>query len=255
MTTHSACTSSRLFRWTLTCTTLALAACGGGGSSSAPSTLSSVVGAWEDQTSPRRTLAALILSTGAHWRFYRNSSDNSMGFEQGTASATGSAFQASVMDYPNGFTARSTSVSAQIGHNTLTGTRTWTAGSDDFALTPMPQAEFDIAHAPLINDIQGNWSGTLSSGSSSSAATFVLQSNGTFTGSNGGCQYSGTLSPMSGTNAYQVNWNFVLSSCTFTTASPTGLALAYHPTGSSTQLFVAVQDASHQSGWLFTATR
>lgn len=254
LTTPSACTSSRLFRWALACTTLALAACGGGGSSSAPSTLNSVVGAWEDQISPRRTLAALILPSGDHWLFYRNSSDSSMGFEQGTASATGSAFQANVMDYPNGFTARSVSVSAQIGNNSLTGTRTWTAGSDSFVLSPMPTAEFDNAHAPLISDIQGSWSGTLSSGSSSSAATFVLQSNGTFTGSNGGCQYSGTLSPMSGSNAYQVSWLFAPSGCSFT-ASTTGLALAYHPTGSSTQLFVALQDSTRQSGWLFSATR
>lgn len=249
-------TFTRLVQGTWTCGLLALAACGGGGSPSpAPSTLSSAVGAWEDKTSPRKTLAALILPSGAHWLFYRNSSDSGLGFEQGTASATGSSLQASVMDYPNGFTARSVSVSAQIGNNTLTGTRSWTTGSDNFALTPMAQAEFDSAHAPLTNDIQGSWSGTLSSGSSSSAATFELLSNGSFTGSNSGCQYSGTLSPMNGTNAYQVSLNFVASTCSFTTASATGLAMAYHPSNTTTQLFVAVQDSTRQLGWLFTATR
>lgn len=253
--TRLALTASRFFRWTLACAALALAACGGDGASAPPSTLDSVAGAWEDQTSARKTLAALILPSGAHWLFYRNSNDSSMGYEQGTASAAGNAFQARVMDYPNGFTARAVNVTAQIGTNSLTGTRAWTADRDSFALTPMPSASFDAQHNPQISDIAGNWTGTLSSASSSSAATFLLQSDGTFSGSNGGCGYRGALTPMSGVNAYQVSWNFVRNTCTFTTTSPTGLAMAYHPTSNSTQLFVAVQDDSRQRGWLFTATR
>jgi len=235
-----------------------LSACGGGGGTGATpaSTLPLAVGAWEDTSSPRRVLASLILDSGAYWLFYRQAADGSAGFEQGTATATGQTLQADMVDYPNGFSAYAVSVNATLASRSIAGTRTWRTGQDAFALTPLPASAFDAQHAPQISDIQGDWThGTLSSPSASSAAVLSLQSDGRFYGSNGGCQYSGTLSPQSGVNAYAVVLNFAAGTCSHSTLSASGLALAYHPTSGGTQLFLAVQDSSRQYGWLFTATR
>lgn len=252
LTTPSACTSSRLFRWALACTTLALAACGGGGSSSAPSTLNSVVGAWKDSST--RTQVALISSNGTFWAFY-DGTGGTAGFDQGSASATGTSFQASTKEYLNGFTAYDMVISAQMGSNSLTGSRTWNSSSNSFMFTPMTSTEF-LGSQIQVNDLQGSWTGFLSD----TQATLLVpvNSTGAFSGtsSGNGCTFSGTLTPQNNAYAYDVSLTFGLANCNEPGTVTSGVAMVYKPNGGTLkQLFMAVQNSDRSKGWLFSATR
>ena len=244
-------------RWALTCAVLALTACGGGGSSQAPSTLGNVVGAWKDSTSTRPTQAALILPNGAYWAFY-DGTGGTAGFAQGSASATGTNFQAGTMEYPNGFDAFAVNVSAQMTLDQLTGERSWnTTGNtvqQTFVLTPMPSSNF-LASQAQISDLQGTWTGTLSG--SSATLLVPMNSSGAFSGSGGSssCNFEGTLTSQNNAYAFDVSLNFT-SGCSQAGTSTTGVAMVYKINGGlQKQLLLAVQNGNRSKGWLFSAVR
>ena len=246
------------WRWVCVCAVMALTACGGGSASDeVPSTLGNVVGAWKDNTSARPTLAAIILPSGAYWAFY-DTTGGSAGFAQGNASATGTNFRASTMEYPNGFDAYAVNVSAQMGSNRLTGTRSWSTGNNtgqqNFVLMPVLSSDF-VAQQVQVGDLQGTWTGTLSG--SSATLQFASNSNGAFSGSGGSssCNFEGTLSPQANAYAFDVNLNFQ-TRCSLAGVTTTGVAVVYKINGGSQkQLLMAVQNADRSKGWLFSATQ
>lgn len=238
------------------CLLLALTGCGGGGGSgSTPSTLGTVVGAWKDSTSTRTTPAALILPNGAFWAFY-DGTGGTAGFDQGTASATGTSLQASTKEYLNGFSAYDVAISAQMGSSRLTGTRTWSTGNNSFVLVPLASSEF-VAPQVQVSDLQGSWTGTLSG----TSATLLVPANstGAFSGTSGssGCTFTGTLTPQGNAYAFDVtNLTFDQAHCSEPGTVTSGLAMLYKPNGgTSKQLYMAVQKNNDRSkGWLFSAT-
>jgi len=257
-TRHLASQLRTRLRWVLSCALLGLTACGGGGSGEAPSTLGMVVGAWRDSSSPRTTLAALILPNGAYWAFYEAAGDANAGFEQGIASATGTSLRASTMEYPNSFDAFAVNVSAQMGTESLTGTRSWSTGNNtgqhNFVLTPIPSNDF-LAQQIQVSHVQGAWAGTLSG--SSASLQVPANSNGQFSGSGGssGCNFEGTLTPQ--TNAYAYDVNMTFSGCSLAGTGTTGVAMVYKTSGGThKQLLMAVVKNSDRSrGWFFSLSQ
>ncbi|MEN9888194.1 MAG: hypothetical protein RL559_231 [Pseudomonadota bacterium] len=234
--------------------TVALTGCGGGGSGQAPSTLNNVVGIWRDNTSTRPTQAGLILPNGAYWAFYEAAGSEMAGFEQGSASATGTDFQAATKEYPNGLQARDVKISAAFSNAEISGRRTINNTlQQNFVLTRLPSNE-QLAPQVRVSDIEGTWAGSLSG----SPATLLVPPNspGDFSGSGGssGCNFTGTLVPQS--NAYALDVTLTFSGCSLAGVIAQGVATAYTiNNGAQKQLLIAVQNQDRSKGWLFSATQ
>jgi hypothetical protein len=145
------------------------------------------------------------------------------------------------------------SVAASYGPEaTLSGTLTEPGvGTDTFSGTGLPNWAYNFNTRANLSEIVGLWTGTVPDGST---ATARIYSNGTFTGSNLGCSFSGTAAPdASNKNFFSVSLTFGGSPCLQPGLTGSGIAVDYLlPDGVHRQLFVAVTLGSY--GAVFSST-
>jgi hypothetical protein len=178
------------------------------------------------------------------------------GFDQGAISVSGNSLSGTFRIYPNGGTSYTgTMTGTAVASTSITGTSTMNSpGSTTFSVTPIPSSIFDYNKAASISDVQGNWTGTMSSGA---AGTVAISNTGVIAGSSAGCLFGGSATPRSsGKNVFNVSITFGAAPCALAGQTATGIAVDYAISGTSQkQLIVAVQDSSKEYGSMFFARR
>ena len=235
-----------------------LAACGGGGENSGGGTNVSVEGAWQGTTSNNYVVDIIALENNEFYTIFGTMSGSNLlvyGFDQGTLSVSGSALSGSFKEYPNGEASYTGTLAGTVVTATsITGTTTYSRSSPTFSVSPIPSTTFNYNKAASISDVQGSWSGMLSSGS---AGNVTISNAGVIAGTSAGCLFSGTASPRSsGKNVFNVSITFGASPCALAGQTAIGIAINYAISGTAQkQLIVAVQDSSKQYGAMFFARR
>lgn len=124
--------------------------------------------------------------------------------------------------------------------------------TESFSGTAMPSSNYDYNVPASLSKITGQWIGTLQDGS---AAQITLSPDGTFTGADSGCSFSGNVSPNSSPkNVFDVSLTFGGYPCILQYQTATGIAVDYLLSdGSTRQLVAAVKTSSY--GTIFIGNR
>lgn len=231
---------------------LALGGCGGGGGSSPNNTPVSVTGLWQDTSSSRNILAALIFDDGEYWAFFPSHDGYAAGFDQGSLSLSTSTAQKEYLNSTSGANAIHVAASYNTTTAHITGTRTRDAdlSQNTFNLARMTSATSNIQNLRFSGDLSGIAAYTDISNADSNNQL-------PFNGNASGCLFSGALSPMSGITAFSVHLTFATNNnCnTWSGLGTNGYAVAYPvPNTSTTRLLIAVRNNDGSKGWRFSAT-
>jgi hypothetical protein len=237
-----------------------LSACGGGGggdgSSSAPPppVATSAEGLWKGTTSNGRTIAGLVLNDGSYWFLYTAIGNSAVlgGAVQGHGSSSNGTFTSSDgLDFNfegqglNPFTL--SGMYAQ--KSTLSGTVSFSGGS--FTVDTTYDAEYETA--PSLTTIAGTYSGTAVSAGGYDSAMVTIASSGAITGSSGGgCTFSGTATPRSTGNAYDVSVTFAGGTCSNGTDTVTGVA---HYDATDKRLISAALNSGRSNGFYYDGVK
>jgi hypothetical protein len=233
-------------------TALGLAACGG---DSAPATRAEGVYSGTQSGSASNAFLLLALENDEYWALYGTSTASSFfvaGFLQGQGVSDNGSFTSSNLKDFGTVPPTSGSVSASYVVNTrVSGAITEPGGSVSFSGTPIPGPSYDYNVPAKLSDLAGAWSLTVLDGS---AATMTIAASGAFTGSMGGCTFTGTLAPRpSGKNVFNLSLTFGAAPCPLPNETGTGVALSYLLNGgvngiATRQLMLVGVNAARTSG-------
>lgn len=209
-------------------------------------------------TSGQSAFETIILPNNTVWALYGTISGNVFlvaGVITGAGSSTSTTFTSPVTDF--NFTGQilSGTVNATYTVGTsINGTLAEPAAANTtFTGTAIPASDFNYNIAASIANIVGGWTGALLDGS---AANITITSTGSFTGSNQGCNFSGTITPdSSGKNFFTVSVTFGASPCTTPGASASGVAVNYLLSDNVTHQLVAAVSSGTSFGTVFIANR
>ena len=239
----------------------ALAGCGGGGGSGSTPTSSTLAaqGVYEGTTSSGTDFSLLLLDDGTYYTL--GGTRTSSGFlvsdlVEGTGTQSGASFTSSdLRDFLYTGQTLAGTLSATVNAGTsVSGTLTEGATSVTFSGVPPASSTYDYNTPANISSVAGSWNVTTLQGAS---ATLAVSSNGTFTGTSAGCNFSGTISPRSsGKNVFDVAVQFGPSPCALPNGSGTGIALSYPIAGTNlTQLLVTAVDGTRTYGTVLFGQR
>ena len=112
---------------------------------------------------------------------------------------------------------------------------------------------FNYDTAASVSAISGTWDGTLLDGVTT---TVTINSNGTVSGSNLGCSFSGTVTAdSSGKNFYDVSLTFGASPCAFPNQTASGVGVYYLLSNGVTHQLLAGVTLGTSEGTVFFAQR
>jgi hypothetical protein len=114
-------------------------------------------------------------------------------------------------------------------------------------------SSFNYGTPALLSGISGTWTGTLMDGST---AVVNIDTSGTFSGSDSGCSFSGTITPdSSGKNFFKVFLTYGASPCLSPNQTQAGIGVDYLlPDGVTHQLLAGVASGT-SFGTVFVANR
>lgn len=241
-----------------------LAGCGGGGSDSSSAASSAIVsasaaqGAYEGTTSTGRAFDMLLLEDGQYWTIYGQISSGAFyvyGLIQGTGQANNGSFSSSdLKDFY--YTGSTSSGSLSASYNpgvSLNGSVTSFNSTSTFTASALTSSTYNYNSSPALSDITGAWNMTLLSGAS---ATLNIAANGTFSGTSGGCSFSGTIVPRaSGKNIFNVSTTFGAAPCALPGQTSTGIGVSYILANAQRELLVAAVDGSRTHGTVLLGVR
>jgi hypothetical protein len=178
-----------------------------------------------------------------------------VGFDQGSGRVDGSTFSGSFFEaLHTGVTDTGNITATTVANTSLNGSASYSNGTTStFNLAPPANNSYDYNAAANPANIQGNWLGSSLSGAATSIA---VSSNGTMTGTSGGCSFTGTVTPRtSGKNVFDASMTFGALPCALPNQTATGMALAYATTNNQTQLLIGAVDSARTTGTMFFAHR
>jgi hypothetical protein len=167
------------------------------------------------------------------------------GMISGQGGSSAGSYAANVVDFDQcggSLLAYSGSITASyVPGSSLTGTLAENGFTEDFSGS-VPTS-FNYNTPASLSAISGTWTGTLLDGST---ATVNISSNGSLTGSDSGCSFSGTITPdTSNRNFFDVSLTFGPSPCAFANQTGTGIAVDYLLSdGVTTQLIAPINVGS-----------
>lgn len=228
-----------------------VSACGGGGSGGAASS-TSPVGVWQGTSSSGYQLDLMVLPNGKFYNLYGTMSGNTFsiyGFDVGTYSGN---IAGTVTDYYYAGGIYSGSLTGSATSSSISGSATYTNGvTTTFSLSPLSSYTFNTSAS--LNNILGAWSGQTLNGTPASVS---VASGGAFTGSSGGCSFSGQTTPSaSGENYFDTTLTFGSSPCVNPGQTYSGITIEYPTNTGRNQLNVIVTNSGNSSGYLFLAQR
>jgi hypothetical protein len=177
------------------------------------------------------------------------------GFFQGDgALSNGSLSSPNVRDFSMTGTVKSGSLSASFNPGvSLNGSVTSGSTTLTFTSAPLANSPYNFHTAAKPANLAGAWGIT---GMQGTAVVLNIGTNGSFTGSEGGCSISGTMTPRaSGKNVFDLALTYGPAPCGSPGESIIGVALEYILAGGRQQLVVAGADSTRPTGAVFLGTR
>lgn len=248
---------------TLVTSAALLAGCGGGGgggsdSPSTPPPANAAEGVYEGDISNGLEHNTLVLENGQYYSLYGETINNVFyvyGFIQGTGTANNGSFSSTdLRDYVSSGEVVSGILSASYTPDvSFNGSIKEGSSTVTFTGAPLQGATYNYKTSANLSNIVGAWNMTSLQGE---AVTLNIGSSGSFTGSSGGCSFSGTLAPRStGKNVFNVSLTFGGSPCLLPGQSASGIALEYMLPTSRRQFIIAGTNAARTSGTAFLGSR
>lgn len=250
-----------------------LAACGGGSGGGeddatsatrvAASTRSTAAGIYRGSvagTSPV-DLQMVVLDTGEVWTLYGRETASQFlvtGFLQGTSTWSAGGFSTTdLRDYfglGTGKELLGMSASYDAAGRSLRGSLSSREGWGSFSGGAVAGSLYVYNTPALLSTVQGQW--TLAHGLGITTALTVA-ADGTLSAlTSAGCSYTGRLVPRaSGVNVFDATATFGPAPCTAPGEAVTGIAVAYPLANGTTQLTLALRNASRTVGTAGTGVR
>jgi hypothetical protein len=228
-----------------------LAGCGGGDNSSGPPD-----GGWVGTTTSNRDLTAVVLSDGAYYLMYSAVGDPSTvgGVVQGTAAISGESFTSSdALDFNvEGAGAKPGAVAASL--------HPWDKFEGSFAPTTTGnamsfQTRFDVIKTPggaTLAQLAGAYDGHAGFALGVRPAVFTVTAAGAVSSSINGCAITGTATPRTDINGYDLNIAFGASPCLIPGLSFTGIAYVRQDNG---RLYAAARNAATKQSVIFSGSK
>lgn len=177
------------------------------------------------------------------------------GDDTGQGASSSGKYAATITDFYNTGATHSGSVAATyVTGSSINGTLTETGISNiTFNGTAISGSSFNYNSPAVVSDIDGVWSGTIQDGTT---AIIVIKSNGTFTGSDSGCAFSGTLTPdSSGKNFLNISLTYGGSPCLSPGQVQSGVAVDYLLSDGVTRQLLAGVVSGNTAGTFFVANK
>ena len=217
-----------------------ITACGGGGDATSDSALppaQSPTGFWNGTTSTGLTAALAVFPDGTAWAAYAGTT--TLGFVNGNINGAATDFNLTSGTVTNGTIATTATTKQSISSLVSAGGQTVTFnGTYD--------ASFE--QAPSLAAAAGTFTGI----GPNAGATVTLGTNGSVAGNDAGCTFTGTATPRTDGNAFNVTVTFGPAPCAFPGLTGSGIAV-YDDTDRS--LLAAVVNPARTAGAIFLGTK
>ena len=234
--------------------TAIVSACGGGGGDSTPAAPSAAQGLWTGTTTANRTVTGLVFSDGSYYVLYSRVGSPSVigGVVQGNSSASAGAWtsgDAKDFNLEGAGVLPATLAGTYTAKTSIGGTVTYaSAGTTTFSGT------YDSSYetAPTLSAVSGQYSGSVSSSQGTQAATVSVAASGAVSANANGCIATGTATPRTDANAYNLVLTFGPAPCAAVNQTFTGVA---YFDAAAQRLYAAAPNSARSDGVLFVGTK
>ena len=222
--------TNRLHWIALAFSTAFLAACGGGNDGANEDvTSANPTGIWTGSTSTDRSVTGVVLGDGSYYLFYSRvgAPEAIAGVVQGSGSTSGSTFSSvdgKDFHFDSSEVLDATVLATVSTQQAFNGTISYTLSSQSRQLTTTYSS---LSNTPAsLNTVQGTYSGRVVTSAGAESAALNVTSDGTFSGTGeSGCAVSGSVTPRSDVNAYNISVSFGPVPCLFANQTFSGVAL------------------------------
>lgn len=226
-----------------------LAGCGGGGDA-APS----IAGGWVGTTSTNRDLTAVVLPDGNYYLMYSRAGDPAVvgGAVQGTAAIAGDAFTSGDgLDFSaEGAGIKPATVAATFAPGVAFDGTVSTAGAAP--VTFQTREESIFLSAPSLARLAADYTGTAGFALGVRPAVFTVTAEGAVSSTINGCAITGTATPRTDTNAYDLAIAFGPAPCALPGLAFTGIAYLRQDNG---RLYAVARNAATRQSVIFNGGR
>lgn len=236
-----------------------VSACGGGGSDAPASRpRSAAQGLWTGTTTANRTLTGLVFDDGTYYVFYSpvNIPAGVAGVVQGssgTATATWASTDGVDFNLEVPSVQAATVAASFVAKQSFKGTISYASGAKS-TFTTAYDANYEVA--PTLASLAGSYAGDVGLSTGVQAAAVVVAASGAVSGTTrtntSACSFSGTATPRTDGNAYDVSLRFSGASCTVSNQRFAGIA---YLNATTKKLYVAALNADRTDGVLFLGTK
>lgn len=237
---------------------LAFITIGCSSSNKTTTTPSSAQGVFSGTTSNGSSFQSIILPNDTFYAIYGTTSGNVFyisGMMTGQGTSNNGKYTASVTDFYNTGVTYTGSVNATyVTGASIAGTVSESGNPNvTFNGAAEPISSFNYSTPALLSSISGAWTGTLMNGST---ATVNINTSGTFSGSDSGCSFSGSLTPdSSGKNFFNISLTYGASPCASPNQTQAGVAVDYLLSDGVTHQLLAGVASGTTFGTVFVANR
>lgn len=235
----------------------ALAGCGGGGDDSGGAPLASAAsaqGLWNGATSTNRTVAGLVLSDGTYYVFYSSVGNPTLiaGVIQGSGTSSVGTFSSSnARDFNlEGSGVLPATIASNFAAKQSFGGTIGYSATVNTTFTSTYDAAYEIV--PSLAIVAGSFTGQVASSAGTQSSSLTVSANGAVSGASSGCATTGTVSPRSDGNAYDVSLTFGPSPCLFASQTLTGIA---YFNATTKRLYAFMPNAARSDGLIFAGNK
>jgi hypothetical protein len=222
------------------------------------STAGQAQGVFSGTSSDGSSFQSIILPNDTFYAIYGTTSGNVFyisGMMTGQGASNNGKYTATVTDFTNSGTTLTGSVAATyVTGTSISGTVSESGNSNvSFSGTVASTSSFNYSNAALLSDISGTWTGTLMDGST---AIVNIDASGTFSGSDSGCSFSGSMTPdSSGKNFFDISLTYGASPCLSPNQTQVGIGVDYLLSDGVTHQLLAGVASGTSFGTVFVANR
>lgn len=241
-------------RMTLIALAMLLTACGGGGGGSDTDTASGAQGLWVGTTSTNRAATGLVFSDGTYYVLYSAVGQPNIiaGAVQGSSTASGGSWSSSnARDFNlEGLGVSSGTLSGSYtARQSVSGTVTYSGGTTG-SFSGTYNTDYEIT--PTLTALTGTYTAQVAFSQGVQSGLVTIDSAGNISASAQGCSSTGTATPRTDGNAYNVRVTFGGSPCFF--AGQTFNGVAYYDAANRT-IYAAAPNAARTDGMIVVATK
>lgn len=241
-----------------------LAGCGGGGGGGSPAPTPAPVvlgaeGVYEGTVSNGGIHNTLILENDQFFTLYGNAIPGGLGvagFIQGNGKSNNGTFLSTDMKdfFANGTVVSGSLSASYTAKTTFNGSITEGSSTLTFTGTsPLKNSLYVYDTAANLANIVGAWNLSDLKGA---ATPLNIASSGAFTGSSGGCTFSGTLKPRaSGKNIFDLALTFGAAPCLLVGQAANGIAIEYPLSTGKRQLIIVGTNTTRSNGTALLGAR